>query len=215
MANPIAVAERVCADRRTRLPKVSFNTRFTRGRSLPPPVTYSARQVLADCRLALQMLEQETDLQHWRIKWVAAVTLTRAVGHVLEKVDGANPAIRAGAKRAFSRWKLQGPDDLIFCGFIEEVRNNILKEYEFNIDPRDNIELVVISEPPIPTTAYSAVAADNYAIGENLYRPLVDGFRAGDDARDVLSDAIAWWERELDAIDAEASRAPDPPHSSD
>lgn len=37
-------------------------------------------------------------------------------------------------------------------------------------------------------------------IGDNIYRPLLSGFREGDDARDVLSDAIEWWEVELAEI---------------
>jgi hypothetical protein len=38
-------------------------------------------------------------------------------------------------------------------------------------------------------------------IGENIYRPLLDGFREGDDARDVLTEAIDWWDKELTAIE--------------
>ena len=53
-------------------------------------MTARARIVLEDCRLALQLLEEETDLRRWRLHWVAAVALVRAVGHVLEKVDGAS-----------------------------------------------------------------------------------------------------------------------------
>ncbi len=41
-------------------------------------------------------------------------------------------------------------------------------------------------------------------IGDNVYRPLLSGFREGDDARDVLSDAIDWWETELSSIEAVA-----------
>jgi hypothetical protein len=40
-----------------------------------------------------------------------------------------------------------------------------------------------------------------YPIGENIYRPILDGYREGDDARDVLADAIEWWEKELAAIE--------------
>jgi hypothetical protein len=43
--------------------------------------------------------------------------------------------------------------------------------------------------------------ADIIPIGDNIYRPLVDGIREGDDARDVLSEAIDWWEAELRAIE--------------
>lgn len=63
-----------------------------------------ARQVLADCRLCLEMLEQEQDLARWRIHWAAAVALARAVGHVLDKVDCRSmPGLQALARAAFCR----------------------------------------------------------------------------------------------------------------
>jgi hypothetical protein len=34
-------------------------------------------------------------------------------------------------------------------------------------------------------------------IGENIYRPLLDGPWEGDDARDVLTEAIEWWHASL------------------
>jgi hypothetical protein len=44
-------------------------------------------------------------------------------------------------------------------------------------------------------------AATVFPLDQNIYRPLMDGFREGEDARDVLSEAIEWWETELAAID--------------
>lgn len=43
-------------------------------------MTYAAREVRDDCRLALAMLEEETDLSKWRVHWAAAVALPRKVG---------------------------------------------------------------------------------------------------------------------------------------
>jgi hypothetical protein len=48
--------------------------------------------------------------------------------------------------------------------------------------------------------------ADTFALGDNTYRPMVDGPWAGDDARDVLELAIRWWEQELALIDEQVSR---------
>jgi hypothetical protein len=106
-------------------------------------MTHKAREVLADCRLALQLLEEEQDLQRWRIHWAAAVALVRAVGHVLAKVDGQNPAIRREADRLYKMWKGASAAHLIFREFIEKERNNLLKEYQVNIDPSDEIPVVV------------------------------------------------------------------------
>jgi len=38
-------------------------------------------------------------------------------------------------------------------------------------------------------------------LDENIYRPMVEGAWEGDDARDVLQEAINWWEEELNLLD--------------
>lgn len=44
-----------------------------------------------------------------------------------------------------------------------------------------------------------------YELDENLFCPIVDGRYAGEDCRDVLATAIAWWEKQLDLIEAAAA----------
>ena len=42
---------------------------------------------------------------------------------------------------------------------------------------------------------------DVLPLADNIYRPFLDGWHEGDDARDVLSEAIDWWEAELAALE--------------
>ena len=165
-------------------------------------MTKHARQVLNDCRLALAMLEDETDLRRWRIHWVAALALVRAVGHVLDKVDGKNPSIKAIAQGAYAEWKSDAPEHEIFREFVERERNMILKEYEFNIHPEAVVEIAVVQKLRRCSDVGLVHAAQTYPIGDNIYRPLMGGFRELDDARDVLSDAIDWWDAELAEIES-------------
>jgi hypothetical protein len=164
-------------------------------------MTARARVVLDDCRLALQLLEDETDLRRWRFHWVAAITLIRAVGHVLDKVDGKSPAVKAGARAAYARWTANTPEHQIFREFIERERNTILKEYEFNLHPGETVEVAIPVKLQRLSDGALIEAATVFPLDNNIYRPLLDGFRETDDARDVLSDAIQWWENELDAIE--------------
>jgi len=164
-------------------------------------MTRAARKVLEDCRVALQLLEEEQDLQRWRIHWAAAVALTRAVGHVLDKVDGDNPKIKAAARAAFARWKIDHANE-IFREFIEGERNAILKGYRFSHHPSDEVDIAVLLTLRHPVTGEIRQEAEVIPIGENIYRPMLEGFREGDDARDVLSDALEWWTQQLDSIDA-------------
>lgn len=167
-------------------------------------MTAKAREVLDDCRVALSLLEEETDIQRWRIHWAAAVALIRAVGHVLDKVDGENPSIKQAAHAAFKQWKSPDPKHEIFREFIERARNNLLKEYRSDVHPLAEVALAVefTAQPEggSPPVRFAHVGE----IGENIYRPLIDGPWEGDDARDVLANAIAWWDGQLAVIERKA-----------
>jgi hypothetical protein len=163
-------------------------------------MTYKAREVLQDCHLALGMLEAEGDLQQWRIIWAAAVALIRAVGHVLDKIDGQDADVKKVAREFFNDWKV-GDDHLIFREFIERERNNLLKEYCSDVHPLDAIS-VVVQMSVVPLCGREPDVLD---LDENVYRPLLDGPWEGEDGRDVLSLAISWWGVQLDAIDAEVA----------
>lgn len=165
-------------------------------------MTYAARSVLEDCYVALRMLEEETDLQRWRVHWAAAAALTRAVGHVLDKVDGArDPRIKKAAAHAFRRWKGNDPQHEIFREFIELQRNNILKEYRFEDHPLEEVDVAVIYTLRNSITGETKETAEVIPIGDNIYRPILAGYSEGNDARDVLSEALEWWAIELDKID--------------
>lgn len=169
-------------------------------------MTFKAREVLDDCRVALTLLEEESDLQRWRIHWAAAVALIRAVGHVLDKVDGADPSVKKASSAAFKQWKSADSKHELFREFIERERNNLLKEYRSDVHPLPEVALAIeVTPQPIdggPPVRFAHVGD----IGENIYRPLLDGPWEGDDARDVLSEAIAWWDNQLVAIEQEAER---------
>ena len=76
-----------------------------------------------------------------------------------------------------------------------------MKEYEFNTHPRDEVELVFVSTMRRVSDGALMNNAEVVPIGDNIYRPLLSGFREGDDARDVLSEAIDWWEAQLATIE--------------
>jgi len=169
-------------------------------------MTHKAREVLDDCRLTLLMLEEETDFQRWRIHWAAAVALIRAVGHVLRNVDGADPVIKKAANAAHKRWKSTDPEHEIFREFIERERNNLLKEYHSDVHPLG--EVTVAAELLVQRVGDGAQKKLGYVaeIGENIYRPMLDGPWEGDDARDVLIAAIDWWEEQLIIIENDISQ---------
>lgn len=167
-------------------------------------MSYAARAVLGDCRIALEMLDREADHDRWRVHWAGAVALIRAVGHVLDKVDGQHSSVKAAAKAAFACWKSDDPEHAIFREFIEAERNNILKRYESKVHPLPDVPVAIILTLVNPKTGETKQIGIDELLGENIFKPMVEAYGEGNDARDIYREAIAWWERELDAIDAVA-----------
>ncbi|PWB30902.1 hypothetical protein DCO47_19130 [Pseudomonas sp. NDM] len=80
--------------------------------------------------------------------------------------------------------------------FIEEERNNILKEYELGV-----------SEGPVPIVAImqnsltGELFEQRALIDENIYRPMLGGYYEGEDGRTLLDESVIWWKIQLDKID--------------
>lgn len=146
----------------------------------------AARAVLRDLAQAVEMLEDEAQNDRFRILWVGAVALARAVGHVLKKVDGEDPLFAKAVETLWASWKADPEEHAIFWEFIEQERNNVLKTYELGYEEGD-----------IPVVAGGHV----FELDENIYRPLLEGRWAGEDGRDILRLAIEWWSRQLEYVE--------------
>lgn len=93
-------------------------------------MTVAARKVLADCRVAHKLLEEESNIDKWRVHWVGALSVIRAVGHVLQNVDGVDVRCRQASTELFREWLDEKESDhQIFQDFIKRERDLILKEY--------------------------------------------------------------------------------------
>lgn len=160
-----------------------------------------ARLVLQDAMFVRDKLENEIGHIEWRLYWVLAVVLLRAVGHVLDKVDGQNdPVVKRVAGELHKSWR-SGEENAIFRDFIERERNSILKEYSSEI-----------TEGPVPIMAHvqrhdGFDVIRLFLIEENLYRPMESGAFAGEDGRTLLDEAIAWWALQLGEIDRRTREA--------
>jgi hypothetical protein len=94
-------------------------------------MTNAAREVLDDCRGAINSLIDGLQGREWRRCWILSVVLLRTIGHVLNKVDGAqSQAHRAAIDRWWEDLNSRKPEPAIFRAFIEEERKLILKEYQ-------------------------------------------------------------------------------------
>ncbi len=156
-------------------------------------MTTQAKKVLNDLQQSHIMLEIEEDYTRFRVLWVAAITLARAVGHTLDKVDSKQSILMKTIVE--KKWKdiknsENRAENIIFFEFIENERNQILKEYEFGM-LSSPVDLVIENTDSV------------FTLDSCIYMPLQDGKYAGEDCRDVLAEAILWWEKYIYEIDVE------------
>ena len=87
------------------------------------------------------MYSETTSGEPLRIIWVSVITLLRAVGHVLQKVDApSDPAVSRAVAEAWDRLCRSRPEPEIFWEFIESERNSVVKQYEFGFDRTISLE---------------------------------------------------------------------------
>ena len=159
-----------------------------------------ARDVLNDCKRALEDFEAAGPTPYWRTRWTALVALLRSVGHVLDKIDGAQtPELRRAVDDAWGRLKQTKPEPRVFWEFIEAERNNVLKAYEVGA------QLSVTVRPGPAILSFSDAIAPYQKSDATSYESFMrSGFYGGRDTLAVCRDAIAFWERFLDDVEAAA-----------
>lgn len=143
-----------------------------------------------------------------RVIYAAAISLSRAVGHVLHKVDcQEHPEISDDVKHRFARWKKGDGRDRIFPHFIETERNLLLKEYAPNWNPSNQVELKFVphvfdgANRPYPDSKKLQSKLSKNLEGKPISAILMpDGVFAGYSFDELLVKAATWWGNELREI---------------
>jgi hypothetical protein len=159
----------------------------------------SARRVLADCHVALEMLQAEEHPERWRVTWVSMLTLLRGVGNVLLTVDCKTIEQKQVCEQFFRAWHTDA-EHAVFQQFIMNGRSVALHDYAPDLDNTDG-----------PGFSFEDVARDEEIKFQfDEFDPSVhkvkSEYRKGTDAREIARDAIDWWEVQLDAFDQESGK---------
>ena len=104
----------------------------------------------------------------------------------LNSIDGKDPKYASTIADAWDELKHSKPAPAIFWQFIETERNNIVKEYEIGAGQGVTVYL-----------GQTRPADNHYLINVGPYQ--------GREQREVLAEAIAWWEEYLANIDKRAA----------
>jgi hypothetical protein len=160
----------------------------------------NAREILGYCRYALEELRQDPTEQRWVVRWVAALALLRTVDEALKNVDAQiSPAIR----NARADWKrgLQNSTPLIYAEFIRGDTNRLLHQAKVVSVNRSGLVL-----PPGPSLTTSPRDASTSVVFKHRYS-MASGAFEGRDPRDLVEEAIRWWEQQLTLIERDAAEA--------
>ena len=93
-------------------------------------------------------------------------------------------------------WKANKDENAIFWNFIEAERNNLLKEYKFGVEA-EPIYLALEEGGRLLTEEGAPLRME-----EDFFRLSHVGFE-NKEGRDVIDEAIKWWRKQLDAIEAQ------------
>ncbi len=137
----------------------------------------------------------------WRRRWITAVTLLRAVGHVLNKVDSmrstAHKRVIADGWASLQRSK---PEPAILWSFIDKERNSILKEYRLSAG-----QGVTVRPGGVSVNGRTGEQHLSEGLPPIYHYVINDGQFKDRDQRDVLREAIEWWRSYLDEIDRQVA----------
>lgn len=162
-------------------------------------MTKASRKVLEDCKGALQDFKYGVQGEVWRRRWITSVVLLRTVGHVLSKVDAlSDPALKKIIDAEWAKLQDSKPEPRIFWEFIDEERNNILKEYQIRAGQGITIR---------PGTMHLNLTTGEQTHGESLptlyHYTITSGHYKGKEQKDVLNEAIEWWDKYLENIETQ------------
>ena len=151
----------------------------------------SAEVVLKDFESAMRLAYIEDKKDRFKLYWVAAISLARTIGHVLHKVDSeiSNEHKKVISAR-YEAWKANREEHKIFWEFIENERNNLLKEYEFGFLAETHTLVVVDT-------------GEEFDLDWQQYCPMTCGAYQGEDCRIILEDVASWWLKEISLIKSE------------
>jgi hypothetical protein len=186
------------------------------------PRAAKAREMLEWCRHAHRRMTENPTGRDWVLIWAGAIVLLRAVGHTLAKEDAAADAhLKKAQKCWWDNLNNTKPNPAIFWGFIDRDRNKLLKEAELTVGQSTTISLQGLSATAIAAgigqglteTRQSSPQHGTRTGQENPSAPppitihnyhMNSGHFTGQDPRDLVKDAVEWWETQLTQIEQKA-----------
>lgn len=172
-------------------------------------MTQAARLVLEDAVYALSQHRSTLQANAFRVSWFSVVALLRAVGHVLQKIDGAAdapPAMRRAIEYKYSELRASKPAPQIYWAFIDTTRNRFLKEYKSNV--KRTLPIMIdgnlhhVFDVGSGRGGFGLEGGAGMGPASGFVSRIDEGPYAGRPEADVALEATTWWSSYLDDVDS-------------
>ena len=141
-------------------------------------------------------LEKE-EIQEAKILWFSCISMLRAIGHVMDKVDRKNQpeSFSIALDIAYEEWRKLP----IFKNFINEERNSILKEYSFTIEPTSIDKTFYL----VDSDGHYLVDGSQHLVSYETVSDLIktNGYDTSQHPSLILEEALIWWNEELTKLE--------------
>jgi hypothetical protein len=161
-----------------------------------------AETVLQDCKHSIWAYDINLQAEELRIKWVSIISLLRAVGHVLLKVDTTkDEKLKKIIICKFKEIDRQKEQNMIYHEFIKKERDRFLKEYDHGfirlVGPKPGIRKGVYSSFDVSRNRGAVVEPRE---SDEIVSYLSSGPYQGKYERDIAKMAYEWWQEVIDDI---------------
>jgi hypothetical protein len=179
------------------------------------------QQVLSDCKVALAELRKNPQGQQWRIQWVGTLALLRTIANTFDFYK-TNPAVHPDLQmelqdfydRMAAGKSTKTPP--IYWSFIRDDTNDLLHYWKFSAAhhvtmQRDDDEMIMTTEKwsAEPTRVHSVdTSGEHKGFTPGSTYLMKSGPFANQDQRDVVQQAIDWYEDEIAGMIRRAKAKP-------
>ncbi|MEL6817545.1 MAG: hypothetical protein AAFP80_02725 [Pseudomonadota bacterium] len=156
-----------------------------------------AREVIEDAQTAFELLEEQIDETMVRIHWFLCICLCRTALDALNKVDRKHSEnTDAAISEQWKNIKDHPTENEIFFHFIKAERDLMIHQYEVSADSYEAPLLAFDEDGSI-----AQVANEIGLEGDFDWFILQTGKYAGEDARDILKEALSWVDSRVTEIE--------------
>jgi hypothetical protein len=168
-----------------------------------------SEKVLADCLLAITKHTPNLQGAEFRISWWTVISLLRAIGNVLQKVDSEiSEAYKRVIREEYQKLEETKPKPEIYWQFIKAERDSFLKKYDYGVRRQLTTRWNNQDGSPASLSVYlddqtGGTITSNFP-GVQQESFLTQGPFKGSNEQQIAYHAYTWWKNYIQNIKSKA-----------